>query len=91
MSDTQELGEMFSGFLNGSVLFLYRLFSERRLRNRQKEILRKSLSHEWKWRSFKSLCRAIREDEQTTKALLIEIGARSSTKRKDVWTLLEQE
>ena len=36
---------------------------------------------------MKSLCNSIREDEPTTKRLLIEIGARASTTDKNVWTL----
>ena len=90
MNPMQEFGELLSGILNGSVLFCYRLFDEHRLRKRQKEILRKCLTRgEWKWRTFKSLCRAIQEDAPTTKGLLIELGAQHNTGKDDLWTLIE--
>jgi hypothetical protein len=80
--------ELICNFVNAVVLSLFGVVSSQRARNRKKEILRgRLLKDGWKWRTFGSLCRSIREDEYVTKELLIEIGARASTKRKDVWTI----
>jgi hypothetical protein len=82
--------EYIYNIVNAFVLSLFGLFSSNLARNRKKKILRHRLSKDgWQWRSFVSLCNAIREDEGTTRELLIELGARASTKRKDVWTLEE--
>jgi hypothetical protein len=57
-------------------------------RKRLKEILREHLSDpRWTWRSFEGLQRAIKEDADRTKELLLEIGARPSEQDKDVWKL----
>ena len=74
--------------MNSVIVSLYGIFSSNRARNRQKEILRRRLL-QYKWRTFKSLCLSIRQDENTTKELLIELGAHASTKSKDVWTLMD--
>jgi hypothetical protein len=80
--------EIIYNIVNAVVLSVVGVFSNHWVRNRKKRILRNRLSKDgWKWRSFASLCRAIREDEGTTRELLIESGARASTKRKDAWTL----
>jgi len=80
--------EYIYNIVNAFVLSLFGLFSSNLARNRKKGILRNRLSKDgWQWRRFASLCNAIREDEGTTRELLIELGARASTKRKDVWTL----
>jgi hypothetical protein len=80
--------ELIWNFVNAIFLSLVGIFSSQRARSRKKDILRGRLSKDgWKWRTLGSLCRSIREDEVPTKELLIEIGARASTKRKDVWTL----
>jgi hypothetical protein len=73
---------------NAVILAFVGLFDDRWARRRKKEILRNRLSRDgWKWRSFESLRRAIREDEDKTRELLIEIGARANTKIRDSWTL----
>lgn len=80
--------ELCLNIVNALVLSLAGLFSEYWVRNRKKRILRNRLSKDgWKWRRFESLRRAIRESDYMTRELLIELGARASTKRKDVWTL----
>ena len=80
--------EIISNIVNAFVLSLAVLFGDHWSGNHKKKILRNRLTKDgWKWRTFESLCRAIREDETTTKELLIELGARASTKRKDVWML----
>jgi hypothetical protein len=80
--------EIIYNIVNALVLSLVGLFSSEHARDRKKEILRNRLLKDgWKWRRLESLCRAIREDENTIKELLIELGARASTKSRDVWTL----
>jgi len=58
----------------------------------RKEHLLKMLSGEkFTWRSMENLCSAIGEDEETTAALLLEIGARKSqSKGKDNWALISR-
>jgi len=83
-----ELSELIQDFVNGIFLVVLGWFSSRAADGRKKKILRdRLLRDKWKWRSMKSLCNSIREDEPTTKRLLIEIGARASTTDKNVWTL----
>jgi hypothetical protein len=82
--------KMTAPFQNSAIVSVYGIFSSNRARNRQKEILRRRLLNpQYKWRTFKSLCLSIRQDENTTKELLIELGAHASTKSKDVWTLVD--
>jgi len=88
LESSTKMEEIILNFVNVCVLALEGLFGRHRVRRHQKVIFRNRLSKDgWKWRSFESLRRAIRDDEATTKELLIELGARSSTKMKDVWTL----
>ena len=58
----------------------------------RKERLIKMLSGEkYTWRSIENLCSAIGADEETTGALLLEIGARKSmSKGKDNWALISR-
>jgi len=78
--------------VNATILSVAGLLSERWVANRKKKILRNRLLRDgWKWRSFETLCRAIRENPNTTRELLIELGAYASTKRKHVWALDEKE
>jgi hypothetical protein len=80
--------DLLSDVTRGWVAGLIDLFGRWRTRSRQKRELRKALCDPaWEWRTFEALQRAIREDAETTRALLFEIGARPSEKRKDVWTL----
>jgi hypothetical protein len=81
--------EVILNIVNAFVLSLAGLFGGHWARNRKKTILRNRLSKEaWKWRSFDSLCRSIREDGETTKGLLIELGARLAPREKTCgpWT-----
>jgi hypothetical protein len=83
-----ELSELIQNFVNGILLTVLGWFSSKVSDGRKKKILRdRLLKDKRKWRSMKSLCNSIREDETTTKRLLIEIGARASTADKNVWTL----
>src|SRR5216684_6020443 len=62
--------------------------SSRWARRLKKRILRTRLSNDgWEWRSFERLRRAIREDSNTTRELLVELGARASVGQREVWTL----
>jgi len=84
------LEEWIFSVVNSVIVSLYGIFSNNRARDRQKQILRKRLLNpRYKWRTFKSLCLSIRQDENSTKELLIELGAHASTKSKDVWTLVD--
>ena len=86
------MDEWILNVVNAAILSMAALVSERWVANRKKKILRDRLLKDgWKWRSFESLCRAIRENPTTTRELLIELGAHASTKRRDVWTLDEEE
>ena len=59
-----------------------------RLAEIRKTRLRRSLSVEkYRWRNLGRLCDEIGADEETTIGLLLEIGARRSTKEKAVWGL----
>ena len=86
------MDEWIFNVVNAAILSVAGLLSERWVANRKKKILRNRLLKDgWKWRSFEKLCRAIRENPNTTRDLLIELGAHASTKRRDVWTLDEEE
>ena len=86
------MDEWILNVVNAALLSVAALVSEHWVANRKKRILHDRLLKDgWKWRSFESLCRAIRENPTTTRELLIELGAHASTKRKDVWTLDEEE
>ncbi|OLE51452.1 MAG: hypothetical protein AUG51_23455 [Acidobacteria bacterium 13_1_20CM_3_53_8] len=58
----------------------------------RKELLLKMLNDErfpQRWRSFDTLKHVIGADDKTAKRLLIEIGARASEKKQDLWGLLK--
>ncbi len=46
--------------------------------------------HRFEWRSIETLSHVIGADEETTKALLIQIGARASEDGKGMWGLLKK-
>ncbi|WP_208347704.1 hypothetical protein [Pseudaestuariivita rosea] len=67
---------------------------KRKLDNKRKEILRFMLNPEHMpkgtdWRDINTLQRIVGASEEETKRLLIEIGARGSTLKSDVWALIE--
>jgi hypothetical protein len=81
-----ELSEVTRGWFAGIIDGITNWYGLRRRRARQKDELRKALRNpKWEWRTFEALQRSIREDPETTRALLLEIGARPSEKEKDVW------
>ena len=64
----------------------------RELDRGRKEILLKMLRDErppGKWRNIETLSRVVGADEEITKRLLIEVGARGSEKDDGLWGLIE--
>ena len=86
----REIGEVIFTATTAFVSAVAGFFDKRMARKLKKKVLRDRLSKGWKWRTFRSLCLSIREDETTTRELLLELGARASTKSKNVWTLAEE-
>ncbi|MFZ3087752.1 MAG: hypothetical protein WA123_06775 [Methylotenera sp.] len=64
----------------------------RRLDEGRKKLLEQMLRDtrfKERWRKITTLSRVIGADEETTRRLLIELGARGSEKEDDLWGLLE--
>ena len=60
-----------------------------KIAKKRKELLKKMLNSDTdKWRNIQTLMRVIGANEQTTKHLLLEIGARGSERENDVWALV---
>jgi hypothetical protein len=56
---------------------------------KRKQILLQMLTHQkYKWRSFDRLKHVVGADDETTKRLLLEIGARASACGKPIWGLI---
>lgn len=70
-----------------------KLFDERKQHTsekRQKQLLVSMLErNKSKWRRFETLSRVIGANDETTRRLLIEIGARGNELDADVWALIE--
>ena len=67
--------------------------SRKMLDNRRKELLKKMLNDSrfpQGWRKLSTLSRVIGSDIETTKRLLLEVGARGSEKDDDMWGLIER-
>lgn len=63
------------------------------LDNSRKELLKKMLNDSrfpQGWRKLSTLGRVIGADDETTKRLLFEVGARGSEKDDDMWGLIER-
>lgn len=63
-----------------------------KLDNSRKELLKTMLNDSrfpQRWRKLATLSRVIGADDETTKRLLFEVGARGSEKDDDMWGLLE--
>lgn len=57
----------------------------------RKHILLKMLqSPKYQWRKFETLMHVIGADEETTKRLLLEVGARASEDGQPLWGLIER-
>lgn len=70
------------------ILSVAQVLNSRIAEKLQIRTLNKLLLHEkWQWRTLKALRRAIRKDDNTTRELLYRLGARASTRAKEVWTL----
>lgn len=66
-------------------------YSDVRVKNTKKRRLRRLLTDSrYEWREFETLQNAIRENAETTRDLLFEIGARPSIREKNVWTIDKQ-
>jgi hypothetical protein len=54
----------------------------------RKDLLKRMLEHpDYKWRSFPRLMHVIGADDETTKRLLLELGARASEDGQNLWGL----
>jgi hypothetical protein len=57
----------------------------------RRDLLLQMLKHpEYKWRRLDTLMHVIGADEQTTKRLLLEVGARASEDGQPLWGLIER-
>lgn len=66
---------------------------QEKLDNRRKELLKNMLNDSRfpkGWRELSTLSRVIGTDDETTKRLLFEVGARGSEKDDDMWGLIER-
>jgi hypothetical protein len=52
-------------------------------------VMLNDMQHKGRWRKFSTLSRVIGADDDSTKRLLIEVGARSSEKDDGLWGLIE--
>ena len=83
-----ELSDVTHGWVVGLIEGLANFCARWRTQARKKRLLRKALGNPaYEWRSIEALQLAIREDAETTRALLIDIGARPSESKKKVWKL----
>jgi hypothetical protein len=57
---------------------------------RKKLLLTMLTNKRFKWRKLETLCKVIGADEDTTKRLLIEVGARGSENESNVWGLISR-
>ncbi|WP_124706310.1 hypothetical protein [Sulfuriferula multivorans] len=74
------------------VLHWFQDKPRRELDEKRKKLLDKmlrDLRFKEHWRKLTTLSRVVGADEETTKRLLIELGARGSEKDDDLWGLLE--
>lgn len=81
--------EIIITFLCGCAVALEEWYRRHRIRKLKRRILRNLLTDpRWEWRRLESLSRAVGDEPlESTKELLLEIGARQSTKDRDVWTI----
>ena len=57
---------------------------------RKRLLLAMLTAEKFKWRKLQTLCKVIGADEETTKRLLIEVGARGSENESNVWGLISR-
>lgn len=70
--------------------FLERKAAEKRDKPRKVLLLEMLSKPEYTWRQFGTLMHVIGADEETTKHLLLEIGARASEDGKSLWGLVSR-
>ena len=99
---SQELEIAFIGLVGviaGSALsiagqiatYCLRRRSQDKLDMARKKLLLQMLEHStYKWRSLERLAHVVGADEDTTKRLLLELGARASEDGKPLWGLLRR-
>lgn len=74
----------------GVVGAIWKIFHKRGLENHQKNRLTAMLSGKLEWRSVSALSANIAADRQTTKTLLVQIGARQMKKPPYYWGLISR-
>ena len=81
--------EIIITFLCGCAVALEEWYRRHRIRKLKRTILRNLLTDpRWEWRKLESLSRALGDEPiESTTELLLESGARQSTKDRDVWTI----
>jgi hypothetical protein len=84
MDDSDLISGTIRGFLEGIPSLWYPW----RMRRKKKSVLRGLLrDREYKWRSTEALQSSIAATRQETEELLLEIGARRSGDKQDLWTI----
>ena len=74
------------GLVLGLVLAGYELLTRMRLKSLRKHVLQEMLADsKYEWRSLPRLARSIGLDDQSTKELLVGIGAKPDANGKDLW------
>lgn len=76
----------------GGIILTDQLKSRRQVRKDKprKELLKKMLEKGFKWRSLSTLANVTGLDDDETKRLLVEIGARGSETDPSVWGLISR-
>ncbi len=87
-------GAVIGSLATGLVQFISHCLKEKAKAKRdkpRKDLLIKMLKHPtYSWRTFETLMHVIGADEDTTKRLLIEVGARASENGQPLWGLIER-
>ncbi|MBW7834438.1 MAG: hypothetical protein H3C29_14630 [Simplicispira suum] len=70
--------------------YLQERAAERREKPRKDILLKMLKSPKYQWRKLETLMHVIGADEEATKRLLLEVGARASEDGKPLWGLIER-
>lgn len=79
--------------LGGGLVSFYTVFKKHQIEKNRKNILLvllKDKKHVNGWRKLETLSKVIGLDDEGTKNLLVEIGARGSLQEKEVWGLISK-
>lgn len=83
-----ELSNASQGFIQGIIESIMNCWARNRSKQAKKRLLLNMLGDPtYEWRSIETLQRAIRDDIDTTRDLLREIGARPSELPREMWKL----